>query len=260
MPVNGTPAHTRVTKELAVTNIRCTVNGVDFTGDPCRVVDGTFNGRWLKAGERVWAALFAFQAWLDKHHPGLYVYVIQSAYHEGYAPSAGTHDRDRVLDVAVINRRTGRRVWLRARRWFRRSGWACWWRHTGSWWKPSSYHLHQVLLGGSCPVGYLVPGQIDDYYHHKTGLVGHLLEPGWYPKDIDATVFDFDAWLREMEDDMPAPKDWDAKDWAAVREHLADAVLDAPLNAKSDGEAAFKDETVRSGLKRLLRPLLGKKA
>lgn len=237
---------------------RVTVNGIDFTGNPCRVVTATWNGRTFTAGERVWAALFFFQAWLDKHHPALYVYVIQGAYNLGVVASAGTHDRDRALDVAVINRKTGRRTWLRARRWFRRFGWACWWRHTGSWFSPSSWHLHQVLLGGTCPVGDFIPAQIDDYYNHRTGLVGHLLEPGWYPKNIDATVFDFEAWLRVQEDDMPAPKDWDKDDWAAVRANIADAVLDAPLNAKSDGEAVFKGETTRSGLKKLLRPLMPK--
>lgn len=179
---------------------RVTVNDVAFTGNPCRVVEGTFNGRWLKAGERVWAALFFLQAWLDLHHPDLYVYVIQSAYHDGYAPSAGTHDKDRVLDVAIINRRTGRRYWLRGRRWLRRFGWAAWWRHTGSWLRPSTWHIHMVLLGGDCPIGYLVPAQISDYLNHRTGLVGHLLEPGWYPDDIDATVFDFEAWLQAQEE------------------------------------------------------------
>lgn len=235
---------------------RVTVNGIDFTGNPCRVVTATWNGRTFTAGERVWAALFAFQAWLDKHHPAFYIYVIQGAYNLGVAASAGTHDKDRALDVAVVNRRTGRRIWLRARRWFRRFGWASWWRHTGSWFSPSSWHLHQVLLGGTCPVGDFIPAQIDDYYHHRTGLVGHLLEPGWYPKNIDATVFDFEAWLRVQEDDMPAPKDWDKADWAAFDAHVADAVLDAPLNAKgAKGEATFKDETVRSGLKAFLRSL-----
>jgi len=29
-----------------------TVNGIDFTGNPCRVVTGSFNGRYLRAGER----------------------------------------------------------------------------------------------------------------------------------------------------------------------------------------------------------------
>lgn len=233
-----------------------TVNGIDFTGNPCRVVTATWNGRTFTAGERTWAALFAFQAWLDKFHPLWFVYVIQGAWNTGVAASAGTHDKDRVLDVAIVNRKTGRRTWLRGRKWLRMHGWAAWWRHTLSWLLPSSWHIHMVLLGGSCPVGYLVPDQIDDYYGHRTGLVGHLLDPGWYPNDIDATIFDFEAWLREMEDDMPAPKDWDKADWAAFRENVGAGVLDAALNAKSDGEATFKTETVRSALKRLVRPLL----
>lgn len=66
-------------------------------------------------------------------------------------------------------------------------------------------------------------------------------------------------WAKQQEDDMPAPKDWDKDDWAAFRENVGAGVLDAALNAKSDGEAAFKTETVRSALKRLVRPLLDKK-
>lgn len=237
-----------------------TVNGIDFTGDPCRVVTSTWNGRTFTAGERTWAALFAFQAWLDRHHLGYFVYVIQGAYNTGVALSAGTHDKDRVLDVAIVSRKTGRRLWVRGRRWLRAYGWAAWWRNSGSWLQPSTWHIHMVLLGGTCPVGYLIPAQIADYLGKRSGLVGHIADLTWHPKNIDATVFDFEAWLREMEDDMPAPKDWDAADWAAVRENLADALLDAPLNAKDDGEAAFKGETTRSGLKRLVRPLLGKKS
>ena len=236
--------------------VRATVNGVDFTGNPCRVVAGQFNGRPLTAGERVWAALLAFQAWLDKRHPGLYVYVIQSAYRSGYAPSAGTHDLDRVLDTAIVSNFTGRRVWLRGRRWWRRFGWACWWRHVGAWWKPSSWHFHQVLLGGDCPVGYLVPGQISDYYNHRTGLVGHLLEPGWYPKDIDATVFDFEAWLSKQEDEMK-PEDFD-KIREIIREEIdgrtdeiaaaaAKAVMASPVIKSLDVSVR---EALRKGLKR----------
>ena len=191
-----------------MTAVRVVVKGVEFTGNPCRVVAGLFNGRPLRAGERVWAALFAFQAWLDKHHPGLYVYIIQPAYNTGVELSAGTHDLDGTIDTLILSRRTGRRVWLRGRRWWRRHGWAAWWRHTGSWINPSNWHFHQNLLGTAdlgCPVGYLIPGQNADYYDHRTGLVGHLLEPGWYPRDIDATVLDFEAWLHDQEYDMPAP-------------------------------------------------------
>lgn len=172
--------------------------GINFTGDPCRVVTGTFNGRYLKAGERVWAALFDFQMWLDAEHPNLYLYVIQSAYNDTVPASAGTHDKDRVLDVAIVNRKTGRRVWFRGRRWLRSRGWAAWLRNTGSWLAPSSWHIHMVLLGSDCPVGYLVPGQIKDYYQKKSGLVGHIRDWSWFPKDIGATVFYYPGWLRTM--------------------------------------------------------------
>ncbi len=179
-----------------------TVNGIAFTGNPCQVVTGSFNGRYLKAGERVWAALFVLQAWLDRHHPDLYVYVIQSAYNTTVAASAGTHDKDGVIDVLIINRKTGRRVWLRGQWWMRRHGWAAWWRHTGSWYRPSSWHLHAILLGtisAGCPVGYLVPSQVDDYFGRRSGLSGHLPDPTRHPKDINATIFNFPKWLHEQE-------------------------------------------------------------
>lgn len=226
------------------------VNGISFTGNPCRVVTATWNGRTFTAGERVWAALFFLQAWLDKHHPGLYVYVIQGAYNTGVAASAHTHDYDGTLDVAIINRRTGRRVWLRARRWLRALGWAAWWRHTGSWWSPSSWHFHMNLLGtveAGCPVGTFIPGQNADYYQHRTGLVGHVLEPGWYPPDIDKTVFDYPAWL---EDNMALSDD--DKTW--IKETLTAIVSDELSRA---GETVRVEDPANPKKTRTLSAMLG---
>lgn len=230
-----------------------TVNGIGFTGDPCRVVTATWNGRTFTAGERTWAALFAFQAWLDKHHLGYFVYVIQGAYNTGVALSAGTHDKDRVLDVAIINRKTGRRLWVRGRRWLRAHGWAAWWRNSGSWLKPSTWHIHMVLLGGACPVGYLIPAQIADYRGKRSGLVGHIADLTWHPKDIDATVFNFAAWLRTQQEEQMEYKDWSTESKKQLAADVASAVLDADLNVKGDkGEPEFAGKSVRWGLKKLI--------
>lgn len=211
------------------------VNGVTFTDNPCTVHSVTWNGRTFKAGNRTLAALFDFQSWLDVHHPDLYVYVIQGCYNTGVSKSAGTHDKDGTLDVAVINRRNGRRVWVRARRWLRQHGWAAWWRNSGSWLAPSTWHIHMNLLGTAeegCPVGSLIPAQNADYLAGRSGLVGHAKDPSWRPRNIAATVFDYDAW---MEEEMASPKNWDAADWAAFDKHVTADVEEQIQKVRSNG-------------------------
>lgn len=227
------------------------VNGVTFDSErPCDVHTVTWNGRTFSGGSLLLAALFAFQEWLDREHPGLYVYVIQGAYNTGVEQSAGTHDKDGVVDVAIINRKTGARVWFRAIRWWREHHFYSWLRNSGSWWSPSSWHFHQIVVGitaAGCPVGYLVPGQITDAQQGKSGLAGHLADPTWRPKRY--TPFPYARWVAEKEDEMTSPKNWDAADWQAFDEH----VLDAPMNHRTEGEEQFQHETPRSVLKALFR-------
>lgn len=199
------------------------VNGVTFTNNPCVVHEVTWNGRWFRAGSRALAHLFATQAWLDRHHPGWYIYVIQGAYRTDVEASAGTHDYDGTFDIAIVHRKTGARNWITGRWWMRQLGWASWLRNTGSWARPSSWHLHQNSLGtqaAGCRVGYLVPGQNADYYSGKTGLKYHLPDLSRRPKNIDSTIFNYQRWLEEQEDEMSSPKNWDKDDWVAFDRHV----------------------------------------
>lgn len=234
-----------------------TVNDIDFdAGAPCRVVTATWNGRTFTAGTRTWAHLFRTQEALTRRYPNYYLYVIQGSYNKGVAASAGSHDFDGTLDVAVVNRRTGRKMWIRGLRLLRRCGWAAWWRNSGSWANPSDWHIHMTSLGcqeAGCPVGWLIPSQIDDYYANRTGLASHLFDPTWHPRRIKATIFNFPRWVHNKEDDMPAPKDWDAEDWKAFEQHVSDGVMESPMNAHEGGEDQFQKETLRSVLKALFR-------
>ena len=89
----------------------------------------------------------------------------------------------------------------------------------------------------SAAVGIYVPGQIADYYAHRSGLSGHAADNTWHPDDIDSTIFDFAEWERDLEDDM-AYTDWPEKDRKAlvadVREAFA-AELDKPEKVNDGG-------------------------
>ncbi len=122
------------------------------------------------------------------------VQIIQSAYNEGVAASAGTHDKDAVYDCFIPGI-----DWFNAQHFFRECGWAAWYRFPPAF----SAHIHMVSLGYKTPVGIYVPGQVSDYYEHKSGLVGHAPDTSWHPSNIDATIFDYDAWKEENGDDMP---------------------------------------------------------
>lgn len=113
--------------------------------------------------------------------------IIQGSYNTGVAASAGTHDFDAVLDVRIVDM-----PWLKAQRFLRSLGWAAWYRYPPLF----SEHIHMISLGYTTKVGIYVPGQVSDYYAHKTGLVGHAPDPTWHPADIDATIFDYDRYFR----------------------------------------------------------------
>lgn len=118
--------------------------------------------------------------------------VIQPPWNVGVTASAGTHDKCACFDVQIVGM-----DWLAAQKRLRQLGWAAWYREAtpGLW----GNHIHMVSLGCSAPKGVFVPGQISDYYQHRTGLAGHAMDSTWHPADIDATVFDFAAWEQEHE-------------------------------------------------------------
>lgn len=241
-----------------------TVNGVTFTGDPCRVVETTFNGRYVKAGEATMAHLFDTDEWMRRKH-GCWVYVIQSAYNTSVPASAGTHDYDKSLDVLVISKR-GRRKWATGQRWLRQRGWADWWRHTGSWYRPSSWHHHMVSLTwliDHCKVGIFVPGQISDYCAEppRNGLSGHPVDPTWHPENIRSTIFNFDRWYRKQVEDM-GYADWSQQDkdafWADFDKRAPKAVWDAPVNSGDSGGEQFDGMSFRRWAKDLWNKTVGR--
>jgi hypothetical protein len=117
--------------------------------------------------------------------------IIQGCYNTTVAISKGTHDFDAVFDVEIVGM-----SWFSAQHWLRAHGWAAWVRVPPTF----SYHIHMVSLGYTGRVGEYVPGQVEDYYNHLGGLVGYDPDESWFPDNIDATIFDYDAYLEELND------------------------------------------------------------
>lgn len=178
-------------------------------GDGAEVIEVTFGGQTFRAGRRTAAHLEFTAERLEEHEPDARLVVIQPPFNTGVDASAGTHDFDGVLDVAILGM-----DWFPAQRFLRECGWAAWFRTP-----PFSPHIHMISLGCPGRLGEFVPGQILDYFNHAFGLAGQH-EPGsdtsWFPDDIEATEFDFAAW----EAGMATPKDWTAEDWAEIEKRL----------------------------------------
>lgn len=193
-----------------------------LTEVPNRVISVNYGGRFFRCSQRTYAALLELQAAVARHKKGAFVVVIQGSYNTGVALSAGTHDFDATLDIKIVGF-----TWQEMQAFCRKMGWAAWWRHTGSWAAPSAFHIHMTLLGAQeagCRVGVFIPGQVSDYYAHKSGLVGHVPDPTWHPANIKATVFDYAIYL---EDNMPLSD----KDIKRIADAVAPAVVSAVLNA-----------------------------
>lgn len=238
-----------------------------LTADPKRVVEVTFGGRTFRAGQVTYANLLATQTALDHKYPGSQIVVIQPCYNTGVAASAGTHDRDGVLDVEITG--IG---WGPAQSFLRTQGWAAWWRHTGTWAARDRWHIHMISLAAwkaSCPLGQYVDGgisefghvvtssQITDYYNHALGLAGQH-DSGddrtWHPADIDRTIFRYAHW---RDNDMPY-RNWPEADKKALVNDVAEAVtehvLDADMNANEPkGTPAFQGVSLRELLKNVAR-------
>lgn len=231
------------------------VNGVRFDSEkPCQVQTVTWNGRTFTAGAMLLAALFAFQEWLDRAHPGLYVYVIQGAYNTDVAASAGTHDKDGCVDTLVLNRRTGKRVWVRAQWWWRTHHFYCWWRHAGSWLSPSKWHFHQIVVGieaARCPVGEFVPGQISDAIAGNSGLVGHLRDATRRPARY--TPFPYRKWVERKEEEAMGLSE---EDWKRMEKLVADKVEAGWQKQQSNGLTRAGNvlaTAVKAGVKKVVQ-------
>lgn len=130
---------------------------------------------------------------LCKKRFGVELQIIQPAYNTTVRASAGTHDKDCVIDCWI----PGVDPWTQ-QRFFRRNGLGGWMRHPPLF----GWHYHGFTLPNPegkvrrddfrTEVGIFVPGQLEDYYNHAFGLA-NAHTPGsdhsWFPKNIEGTVF-----------------------------------------------------------------------
>lgn len=186
--------------------------------DKIRYSQDNIFGQPVYVGRRTGAHLDWTKERLAERHPDARLIIIQGAFNTSVPASEGTHDYDAVLDVQIVGM-----DWWDAQRFLRECGWGAWYRYPPSF----SNHIHMISLGCTGRVGFLIPGQITDYRNHALGLQDlHTpgCDPSWHPPNIDRTIFDYDAYLRE--DDMPSVKDLlDASiGQATVRDALRAAV------------------------------------
>lgn len=182
----------------------------------------TIAGRIFRCSRRTAAHLLWTIDELARLHPKARLVIIQAPFNVGVAASAGTHDKDAVLDVEIVGL-----DWWNAQAFLRKCGWAAWVRYPPTF----SWHIHMVSLGYPGEVGIYVPGQVRDYYAHALGLAGQHAsgsDPSWFPPDIDATVFDYDAY---QEANMPL----NDADKAAIRDIVKTEVAAAFAKEQANG-------------------------
>ena len=217
------------------------------------VIGVTIAGKSFRAGRRTAAHLLFTIAQLKKRAPTARLVIIQPCYNDDVELSAGTHDFDGVLDVRIEGV-----SWWWAQRFLRECGWAAWFRHTGTWAPMSRWHIHMCSLGCPGPVGVFVPGQIDDYYRHSLGLKGQHesgLDDSWFPPDIDSTIFDYPAWLREQEDAVPYT-DWPTEDRQALVRDIVNALASSDAVARKNADTLLMsrvDDDPETNVKQALR-------
>ena len=159
--------------------------------------DGMY-GQAIYMGRRTAAHLDWTRERLAAEYPGHDIVIIQGAFNTSVSASAGTHDYDACLDVYIPGWSfTDMQAFLR------RKLWGAFYRYPPLF----GYHIHMISLGyGTARVGTYIPGQVSDYYSHRTGLVGHYSDSSWHPDPI--TVFDYPAYERgRLEADMPTTEE-----------------------------------------------------
>lgn len=184
---------------------------------------------------------------------GVHFTIIQPPYNTGVPASAGTHDYDCCVDWYLPGV-----DWWTSQRWGRFNGLWGWHRF------PPKFSLHNhgftapALINGRVPdqfatrVGIYVPGQLYDFKNHAFGLSGQHTpgsDKSWFPKNLAASVFDLGRFIEKKREENMEYKDWSAASKKEFAADVAKALLEAPLNRGTDGEAAFKDKTVRWALK-----------
>lgn len=138
---------------------------------------------------------------------GTGVSFIQSCYNVGVPASAGTHDKDAVLDVWI----PGVNPWLQ-QRFFRANGFPGWYRHCPEF--CGNEHYHGLVLPADTwhfrtPVGIFVPGQLTDVHNHAFGLSGEHdrgSDRSWWPKSLKATAFDLSKFVEHRRAEQRADR------------------------------------------------------
>jgi hypothetical protein len=193
------------------------------------IITVTRAGRTFRCSRRTAAHIDYTVERLAQVEPDARLAIIQPCYNTGVAASAGTHDFDACLDVQIVGM-----DWWSAQRFLRQCGWAAWLRYPPTF----SWHIHMVSLGYPGRVGIYVPGQVDDYYAHRSGLVGHVPDTSWHPDDIAETVFDYPTW---EDAHMPLNKD----DLNAIQNLIDRAIADAtPAIAKAAAKAVLASPVI----------------
>lgn len=200
---------------------------------------------------------------LAKRHPGAQLVIIQGCYHAGIGVSEGTHDKDCCLDVRIVGLE-----WMKAQSFLRSLGWGGWWRRP--WQGPWDDHIHMISLGFAnygLPVGIYIDGglskfgqkvtssQVEDYYNHAWGLEGMHdpgSDPSWFPADISATVFDYEAWLIEVEDSVPY-SDWPKADKDALMADIKKVVVEVAKTIPASVWAFIVNTTTKQTARAALR-------
>lgn len=216
--------------------------------DPCEVI--TYDqtnvfGDKVRIGRRTAAHLDWTQQQLAKKIPGARIRVIQGTYHKGFDPSKGTHDFDKCLDVFIQSPGGDVFKWKAAQRFLRRHGWAAWHR-TPQQDEDFTHHIHMITLGGAdCPVGDLIPSQLNDYRNHAFGLAD-LHAPGsdasWFPPDIDATIFDY----REYMEDQMGYRDWPQADKDALVNDIVRGLMNFDVKREPQLEITVREALLRA--------------
>jgi hypothetical protein len=191
---------------------------------------------------------------LKAKHPSAQLHILQASYHTGYAPSAGTHDFDGVLDVWIEGL-----SWSQAQRFLRSQGWAAWHRTTAQGFTSEHIHMATIPAGLSgrptaqqvgaaykalgLKVGKFIDGgitsqgkvigssQIVDYFAHSFGLAGDHqsgADKSWFPADIAKTIYqpeDDDMTKEEMLQVLRSKEGQDA---------IAKAVVQSTIHGQTD--------------------------
>lgn len=162
----------------------------DHTPGGDEKIEVTLCDKTFWAGRRTAAHIEATIAAIEAKFAGTHLHAMQTCYHTGYKLSEGTHDGDGVLDWRLLGFDQTLAQWWAFQYQMRLLGWDCWFRHTGDWADPSTWHVHGISDGCPGPVGYYIPAQVDDYGRHSLGLKGqhnsgedHSMFPNGKPSD-----------------------------------------------------------------------------